>query len=324
MTAADIGELDPREPHNPTTGASDPAARLADMDTMGIDQAVLYPTMFLEYFPLIRSPDVAYALARAYNDWIFEFVRAEPHRLVPVAVLPLQDVTFAIHEARRVAATGCGCVLIRPVVVNGRYPHDPHFRPLWQELETLGLTACAHAAAGPAAAEMEANAPFVERVTANVALGHPVAETVAHTMDNAVFLVGIMSEGLMERYPRLRTTFAHAGAAWLPITLEKVETYLWLSYQREPVSLEPERIFFSRDNLVTFDSGEGCVRRMPDLYASVGAWGSRYPNHDTSTPAVAVADLEASGVAPDVVSQLMGGNASRVLGLETTTPAAAR
>ena len=37
---------------------------------MGVDQSLLYPTWFAEGFFLVRDPDVAYALARAYNDWI--------------------------------------------------------------------------------------------------------------------------------------------------------------------------------------------------------------------------------------------------------------
>src|SRR5262249_6500009 len=65
----DIGELDPGRRHQMTEGASDAAARLADMDAMGVDQALLYPTWFAEGFFLVRDPDVAHALARAYNDW---------------------------------------------------------------------------------------------------------------------------------------------------------------------------------------------------------------------------------------------------------------
>jgi hypothetical protein len=60
-----IGALDPDVKHSAIEGASDPQARLADLDTMGVDQALLYPTWFAEGFFLVRDPDVAYALARA-------------------------------------------------------------------------------------------------------------------------------------------------------------------------------------------------------------------------------------------------------------------
>src|ERR1700757_324669 len=79
-----IGSLDPHVEHPATEGASDPQARLADMDAMGVDQALLYPTWFAEGFFLVRDPDVAYALARAYNDWTADFCKAAPQRLFAV------------------------------------------------------------------------------------------------------------------------------------------------------------------------------------------------------------------------------------------------
>ena len=59
MTWDSIGELDPKIRHPMNEGASDPIARLADMDAMGIDQSLLYPTWFAEGFHLVADPDVA-------------------------------------------------------------------------------------------------------------------------------------------------------------------------------------------------------------------------------------------------------------------------
>jgi hypothetical protein len=91
-----IGSLDPHIKHPAAEGASDPQARLSDMDAMGVDQALLYPTWFAEGFFLVRDPDVAYALARAYNDWIGDFCKAAPERLFAAAILPLQNMDFAL------------------------------------------------------------------------------------------------------------------------------------------------------------------------------------------------------------------------------------
>src|SRR5207302_1752825 len=88
MTWEAIGELDPHTKHPATEGASDPRRRVSDMDAMGVDQALLYPTWFAEGFFLVRDPDVAYALARAYNDWVTDFCKAAPERLFAAAVLP--------------------------------------------------------------------------------------------------------------------------------------------------------------------------------------------------------------------------------------------
>ena len=111
-----IGALDPHVKHAATAGASDSQARLGDMDAMGVDQALLYPTWFAEGFFLVRDPDVAYALARAYNDWIVDFCKAAPDRLFAAAILPLQDMDFALEELARVARVpSVRAVFIRPM-----------------------------------------------------------------------------------------------------------------------------------------------------------------------------------------------------------------
>ena len=78
MTWDSVGELDPDTRHPMSEGAWEPQARLRDMDAMGIDRAFVYPTWFAEGFHLVEDPDVSYALARAYNDWIADFCQAAP------------------------------------------------------------------------------------------------------------------------------------------------------------------------------------------------------------------------------------------------------
>ena len=316
MTPRDVGALDASHRHEPNPGASDPQARLKDMDAMGVDQALLFPTRFLEYFPLVENPDVARALAAAYNDWVLDFCGAAPGRLFPVAVLPLQDVNFAVGEVRRVKALGFKAALVRPVFSNDRYPVDEYYRPVWQELAAGGIAAWVHPSAGPAAQEPDANAPFVERVALNLGIGHPVAEFVAPPMDNAAFVVAMMADGLLERYPDLRVGFTHSGTGWLTLALEKTETYLWLSpRQAEPVSLEPEDLFFNRQTFIAFNSGDGTIRRMHGLFEKTGVWSSHYPNHDTASAWEGITYLQEGGAPGSAVESMFGANVARALGV---------
>jgi hypothetical protein len=83
MTPESIGRLDPDVFQPLTPGASDPPARLADMDEMGIDLAVVFPTLLAEYLPLVQNPDAAANLARAYNDWVWDFCGRGSGRSTP-------------------------------------------------------------------------------------------------------------------------------------------------------------------------------------------------------------------------------------------------
>jgi predicted TIM-barrel fold metal-dependent hydrolase len=316
MTPEEIGRLDPEARHPPTPGAQDPAARLRDMDAMGVDRALLFPSLFAEYFPLVENPDAAWALARAYNDWLFDFAAADRRRLVPVAVLPMQEVSFAVREVERVAARGFKAAVIRPSFFQGRFPNHPLYDPLWKRLEELGVAACVHPAPGSTNPEWSCEGAFVERVASNLRIGHPVAESVAPFMDSAILLTALCFYGHMEVYPRLRLTLLHSGAAWVPLVLEKSETYLWLFSGIRDVSLDPARVFFTRPSLVGFDSWETPVARMPDVFGDVAAWGSRYPHHDTGTVAEAERTFAAWKVPEVMVAKYLGGNAVRHFGLD--------
>jgi predicted TIM-barrel fold metal-dependent hydrolase len=315
MTPERIGALDPETRHPITPGAQDPAARLADMDAMGVARALLFPTLFAEHFPLIENPDAAAALARAYNDWLHDFSRADPRRLVPVAVLPLQHPSFAVRELRRVAERGFKAAFVRPAAFNGRWPNHPTYDPLWKELEALGVAACVHPSPGSTNPEWTSEGPFVERVARALHIGHDIAESCAPFMDASIFLTAVAFYGHMEVYPKLKLTLLHAGATWVPLALEKAETYLWLFSGIRDVSLEPEHVFFARPSLVAFDSWEAPVARLPDVFENVAAWGSRYPNHDTGTVEEARATLAAHAVPEATVAKYLGGNASRHFGI---------
>ncbi len=317
MSVAEIGSLDPQQPHPVTPGANDSQARLADMDAMGIDQALLMPTLFSEYFPVVESVDVASALARAYNDWILDFAKAAPERLIPAAILPMQSPLFALRELQRVAKLGFKAVAIRPAFHAGRMPNAPEYDPLWAALEASNVAACMLPSPGGTNPEWTSEGAFVERVASHLAIGHRISESVAPWMDNGLFLSAICFFGHMETYPKLKLSYHHSGAHWVPLILEKSETYLWLQPQMgKPVSLDPGDIFFNRPSLVNFDSWESCVHRLPDIYETIGAWGSRYPQHDASDAREAIQNLEQGGLSGDRIRNLMGGNAARFYGIE--------
>src|SRR2546428_11348521 len=61
----------------------DPASQLEAMDTEGIDVAVLFPPGGLDALATDDlEPDLAAAIARAYNDWLGGFCAPAPRRLI--------------------------------------------------------------------------------------------------------------------------------------------------------------------------------------------------------------------------------------------------
>jgi uncharacterized protein len=350
MTPEQIGQLDPDvfQPLNP--GAFEPAARLADMDAMGVDLAVLFSTLFAEYLPLVENPDAAAILARAYNDWVWDFAGEGVGRLHPVAIVPMHAPLVAQRELDRVAEKGFTSVAIRPAfyaasVVEEHSPRaqmarqmrrmmaaasggddpgsrtfveDIPFRPVWRQIDELGLVACIHPSLGITGPDAVSSGAFAERVSHRLGAAHTVAEPIAYTQDADLFMTAAFFHGLLEDHPNLRLAITHAGVSWVPLALEKCETYLWLSPQfgRADVCLEPGEVWHRHPAVVSFDGWEKSVGRMPDRLGDKAAWGSRYPYHDTSTPAEARAMLHDEGVDESTVAALLGGHAVELFRLQ--------
>jgi predicted TIM-barrel fold metal-dependent hydrolase len=357
MTWDDIGALDASRRHDMNPGASDPRARLADMDRMGVDQAFLYPTWFAEAFPLVADPDTANALARAYNDWIADFCAVAPRRLFAAAMLPLQDMDLALAELRRVAKnpTFRG-VFIRPMFVGDTYLTSPYYDPLWAALEEHGLVAAVHPTAGLWNPEWTSHGPFVEKVknrsgqtpipaggagpssggSAGLAsttffvafpqLGHPMAPILSGWLDNHMFAASVLiGFTVMQRFPGLKFVLAHGKASWMEEVLEKMEASVRVIplLHKYPVRTDVEEMWEEGNVMLGFDADERFIRKMPHDFAEKVVWGSRYPQHDAMSAHEAIARLADSEVPADVMARMMGGNATAQFGVGRLEPARA-
>ena len=73
-------------------------ARLADLDRCGIQQQVIYPTIWLAC--LAEDVGLEAALARSYNDFMAAKCREANGRLAYAAVVPFRDPPAAVAEIR--------------------------------------------------------------------------------------------------------------------------------------------------------------------------------------------------------------------------------
>ncbi len=265
---------------------------------------------------MVDNPELARVLSRAYNDWLYDWCGEDRNRLYPIAVLPMQDVSYALAELRRAASRGFKGCFIRPAFIHeSDFPTHLKYRPLWEELERNGLVACLHPSAGHTNPEWTSLGAFVERVAANLEIGHNVAEAVACDGDNAIALTALLFCGHLEDYPRLKVAFIHGGAPLLYLALEKCETYL-THYSFDGITLKSEEVFSSSAAAVTFYSWEASTVARNSVLRAKCCWGSRHPHHDAATPEEGADALRAAGADESTIAQLMGINAMRLYGIE--------
>jgi predicted TIM-barrel fold metal-dependent hydrolase len=341
----DIGKLNPATRHSMTPGASNPEARLKDMDAMSVDQAFLYPTWFAEGLHLIENPNVAYALARAYNNWIADFCAASSGRLFAAAILPLQHMDYTLEELRRVRSVASfRAALIRPMFIEGRYFTHPYYDPLWDELQRTGLAAAVHPTPGLWNPEWTSHGPFTEKMkgrlnrfqfipvsgggafagggaggaSANSSsalppLGHPIAPILAPWLDNHMFVAStLIGFTVMQRYPDLKVIVAHGKASWMEEVLEKMEasTRTFPLLHHYPVRTDTEELWEEGRVMLGFDAEERMVQRLPQNFVTKVVWGSRYPQHDTTSAWDAIDKLRRANIDEAMIARMLSGNAA--------------
>ena len=100
------GEVTYEEARQRHPAACDPHERIKLMDQEGFDISILYPTASLQWQNDVTDPDLAAACCEVYNDWVAEFCKPYPDRLVAATQVSLLDVDRGIKELERAREAG--------------------------------------------------------------------------------------------------------------------------------------------------------------------------------------------------------------------------
>jgi predicted TIM-barrel fold metal-dependent hydrolase len=321
-------------------GCRDPDARLSDMAALGIDQVMLFPTWFVR-LALLRDPRAATILARAYNDWVYDYCAPDRRRLYPCAVLPLQTIEGSIEELRRVAKLGFKAAAVRPCFWNGRYPTLPEFDPLWREFEVLGIVLAMHTFPSREALTPEwgqrmdeargsgrgllftdeavvySPGQFVSNITFAMDPTIDSSEALGFVMEAMTWVTTVLMTGWLDKFPKLTAAVLESNASWLPLVLGKSKGYLDLfAFQRNNRKIKDPRESFHQRCFIGFESDEELVYRLWDEFQDIGIWSSDYPHHDAEDAWEALDLMNRHDVPASAQQALLGGNARRLYGIE--------
>src|SRR5512143_1010066 len=189
--------------------------QLEAMDIEGIDIAVLYPPRGLRAL-VVDDMDAPFAaaMARAYNDWMYDFCKKDPSRLIGAAMISPYDIDDAVSEARRCAAQwGVRAVCLRAVPLVDHQWEDEYYEPLWDALEALNLSVGLHESTGTGKKQVG------RRLEPNLMLRRVYAQPFEQMMALGNFCAG----GVLARHPKLRVAFLEANCSWLPWLLWRLD-----------------------------------------------------------------------------------------------------
>ena len=126
------------EPMRSLPAFREPAPRLELMDELGVDRALMFPTLASLLEERMRDdPELTHAAIHALNEWMYEeWTFNYEDRIFATPVITLPIVEKAIEELEWVLERGAKTVLIRPAPVPGfrgsRSFGYPEFDPFWQ------------------------------------------------------------------------------------------------------------------------------------------------------------------------------------------------
>ncbi len=180
----------------------DVSARLSDMDRLGVETQVIFPTLFLS--EVTRRAELEVALYRSYNRWIAERCADGGGRLRWVAMIPFSSVPDALRELEFAKDHGACGLFKRGVEGGGRAAGDPYFDRVYAAASELDLAICIHQARAWTAAQ----GPYSQR---------PVG--VVESFRVVAAFSSLLEDKVAERFPDLRFGFIESSAAWLSFVL---------------------------------------------------------------------------------------------------------
>jgi predicted TIM-barrel fold metal-dependent hydrolase len=301
-------------------GSYEPKARLRDMDVQGIDQVMVIPTNF-DTYPWMQNSLGAKAFCRAYNAWAYEYTLENPERLYFAALLPVQDVLFAVEEVYRVADQGCRVGLIRPIDAMGNYPVQPKYERLWDALEEVGMVYGMHPfpASGlnkpPAYTEQYSGAELIQWTVRTSGLPHTfLGNMQAFMAEASTWVTMVLMSGFFERHPKLQAAVFESDATWLNFVLDECDKSYRL-HRRDrrlaPLQQLPSETFFEHC-FIGFEGDESFPSRLPEYYGDIAAWSSDVYHHDGDDVWRAIETMQKCDLPVSLQAKMLGDNARRL------------
>ena len=282
-------------------GAVDPLLRLDDMDTEGIDIAVLYGVVSLGFYAM-DDRELCNAVCRAYNDWLADYCAADPARLKGTPSLPLKWIDDACAEAER-TVRDLGFVSITvPCAVGERNADDPENSALYELAQELDVPVGFHAGGG-----RFAHKNFVDAYAQLHALEFPF---------NIMFaMTTVLCGGVLERFPRLRVALLEAGVGWAPYFLERLdEHYEHRSHEFPNITKAPSAYFAEGRMFVSTEGEDHLPFAIDALGDSSIVWASDYPHWDSSFPRSVTKVTERRDLTAEQLRTLFETNPKRLYG----------
>ena len=279
----------------PMPGHFDYDERIKRMDEARVDMAILSLTCPNVYW---GGPEVSLEAAKIVNDDMARAQTAYPSRIRFMASIPWEYPEIAVAELKRACDKGAVGVMVL-ANVGSKSLTDPHFAPIWQEIDRRGLPVLVHPTAPPGTPDLDMRV-------------YNLIASVGFMFDTSLSVARMIFDGFFDRYPSLKIIAAHGGAT-LPYLAGRLEIcFNNMNAARVKISRPPSEYL----RHIYYDA---VVYRQEALQLCIGVggvdhvmYGSDYP-HNIGDMKGCLARVDA--LPPAQRDAVRGGNAMRIFSL---------
>src|ERR1700730_8946341 len=280
---------------------TEPPLRLKDQDRDGVQAEVLYGV--LGSSGRLNDPEAALEMLRIYNDWLHDFCRATPDRLVGLSNIPNYNMEESVAEMMRNAKRG-----VRGFDVANRPDMtplwDPFWEPLWQCAHETGIPVHFHTIGGRSPDYSKMPQYVVRRVQAT--------HITSFQMHMGYMLMSLIFSGALERYPNLKIVIGEAGLGWIPYVLQHMDLEWEDQFKDLDLKMKPSE-YWHRQCYATYQTDPVGIRLLDVLGEDNVMWGSDYPHPDGIWPdSQEFLDRELSGVSAEARRKVTRDNAMKL------------
>ena len=300
----------------------EPAPRLELMNELGIDRALMWPTLAsLVEERLSDDPDAIHAVVSALNRWMHEtwsFNYDDRIFATPVIALPI--VEKAIEELEWVLERGARVILVRPAPVPGfRGPRSfalPEFDPFWERVQEAGVLVGMHASdsgyqrytnewEGAGAGEFK---PFAGP-SGFAAISGGTYRAITDTIASAI------GHGMLTRFPDINIAPVENGSGWVRPLISSMQS----AYRFNPHAFDEDPVETFKRCVYVHPFHEDDPRGLADL---IGAdhvlFGSDYPHPEGMADPISFID-DLAEFSDEEIRMIMGRNLAHLMGVESPT-----
>ncbi|MCK9903393.1 amidohydrolase [Parafrankia colletiae] len=298
-----------------------PEPRLKLMNELGIDRALMWPTLASLLEDRLREdPKATHVVVHALNQWMHEqWSFNYEGRIFATPVITLPIVSEAIKELEWVVERGAKIILIRPAPVPGyegfRSFALPEFDPFWQKVVEADITVGLHSSDDGLTRyyNMWEGRPDGEHLP----FASPTAfKDIMNKQHRGIFdtVTSLIGHGLLSRFPALRVLPVENGSGWVRPFVEAAGE----SYAKSPKLYDEDPIEVLKRNIWIHPFFEENPLGLIDI---VGVdrvvFGSDFPHAEGMSDPVSYVDELVSLPKVDV-AKVMGGNLAQALKLPAT------